>query len=168
MEIFNSFMPLIFIIFIVFIVKIILDNRSNRSEEKDLSVYERKPFLFDSVSELNLYKTLLELFGDKYHIFAQVNYSHLIRPKKSDWKEERKLRNSIDKKSADFVLCDKVRVVPKLIIELDGPYHDLPKEQKRDAFINELTKIVDLPILHLKTSHLDKEFIKNEVNKLID
>ena len=134
-------------------------------EEPDLSVYERKPYLFDTTSEFNLYKILLELFGDKYHIFPQVNYSHLIQPKKSTWEEERRHRSRIDRKSADFVFCDKERVVPQLIIELDGSVHNFKSKQARDAFINELTILVDLPILHLKTGSLDKEFIRAEITK---
>lgn len=134
-------------------------------EEPDLSVYERKPFLFDTVSEFNLYKILLELYGDTYRIFPQVNYSHLIQPKKSTWEEERRHRSRIDRKSADFVFCDKEHVVPKLIIELNGSVHNFKSKQARDAFINDLTKLVDLPILHLKTSNLDKGFIRAEINK---
>lgn len=136
-----------------------------KEEKLNLSVYERKPFLFDTVSEFNLYKILLELFGNKYHIFPQVNYSHLIQPKKTTWEEERKHRSRIDRKSADFVFCDKERVVPQLIIEIDGSVHNFKSKQARDEFINELTKLVDLPVLHLKVGSVDKEFIRNEINK---
>ncbi len=142
-----------------------LFQKEKDGEEPDLSVYERKPFLFDTVSEFNLYKVLLELFGDKYHVFPQVNYSHLIQPKHSTWQEERRYRSRIDRKSADFVLCDKVRVVPQLIIELDGSVHNFKSKQARDQFINDLTKLVDLPILHLKTSNTDRDFIRMEVDK---
>ena len=138
---------------------------SKKEEGPDLSVYEKKLFLFDSVSEFNLYKVLLDLFGDSYHIFPQVNYSHLIQPRKSTWEEERRHRSRIDRKSADFVFCDKVRVVPKLIIELDGSVHNFKSKQARDSFINDLTKMVDLPILHLKTGNLDKESIRAEITK---
>lgn len=41
--------------------------RKEGDEVPDLSVYERKPFLFDTVSEFNLYKILLELYGATYH-----------------------------------------------------------------------------------------------------
>ena len=133
----------------------------------DLSVYERKPFLFDSYAEFNLYKVLIELYGDQYYIFTQVNYSHLIQPKKSTWEEERRHRSRIDRKSADFVLCDKVRVVPQLVIELDGYSHNFKSKQVRDELINDLTKIVDLPILHLKTESTNKDFIDREINKLL-
>jgi hypothetical protein len=142
-------------------------SKRGKAEKPDLSVYERKPFLFDTISEFNLYKILLELFGDKYHIFPQVNYSHLIQPKKTTWEEERRYRSRIDRKSADFVFCDKGRVVPQLIIELDGSVHNLKSKQARDAFINELTELVDLPILHLRNQVLDKDLLRSEVNKAL-
>ncbi len=133
-------------------------------KEKDLSVYKRKNFLFDTVSELDLYKMLLGLFGDKYHVFAQVNYSHLIEVKPMSYSEQRKYRSSIDRKSADFVLCDKEHVIPKLIIELDGSVHNFKSKQARDEFINNLTKVVDLPILHIKNNEMSKDFVESEVN----
>lgn len=131
----------------------------------DFSVYERKPYLFDVASEFNLYKVLVELFGDKYYIFPEVNYSHLIQPKKTNWTDERKYRSRIDRKSADYVFCDKDRIVPKLIIELDGSVHNFKSKQARDEFINELTKIVDLPILHLKTSNLERGYVEQMINQ---
>lgn len=130
----------------------------------DFSVFERKPYLFDTNSEFNLYKVLLELFGNEYFIFPQINYSHLIQSKKASYVEERKNRSRIDRKSADFVFCDKINIIPRLIIELDGSVHNFKSKQARDEFIDELTKIVDLPILHLKTDNLNREFIKNEIN----
>ena len=165
----NIIYLLVGIIVVAMVIKVLPEILGRKSGGKpDLSVYERKPFLFDTTSEFNLYKVLLELFGDKYFIFPQVNYSHLIQPRKTTWEEERKHRSRIDRKSADFVLCDKERVVPRLIIELDGSVHNFKSKQARDEFIDELTKIVDLPILHLKTRSLNKDFVRSEVNnKLI-
>ncbi len=156
---------IIFIIFVGIALLIVeLIKRNNQEENKpDLSVYEKKPYLFDTSSEFNLYKVLLELFGDKYFIFPQINYSHLIQPKKTTWEKERKYRSRIDRKSADFVMCDKERIVPQLIIELDGSVHNFKTKQARDEFINEITKVTGLPILHLKNSDLDKEYIKKEI-----
>lgn len=129
----------------------------------DLSVYERKPYIFDTNSEFVLYKMLIELFGDKYFVFTQVNYSHLIQPKKIGWKEERRYRSRIDRKSADFVLCDKEKVVPILIIELDGGVHNTKGKRSRDEFIDEITKIADLPILHIKNSELNRDYIRENI-----
>ena len=147
---------------ILLVIKFI-NKDSKKVVKPDLSVYEKKQYLFDTNSEFGLYKVLLELFGEQYFIFPQVNYSHLIQPRKSTWKEERRHRSRIDRKSADFVFCDKERIIPLLIIELDGSVHGSKKKQARDNFINELTKIVDLPILHIKTDNLDREFIRGEI-----
>jgi very-short-patch-repair endonuclease len=155
---------LLFFVVLIFVAAWFFQEHFKKIGEKvDFSVYERKAFLFDNVTELNLFRILLELFGNEYHIFAQVNYSHLIQPKKTDFQEERKYRSRIDRKSADFVLCDKAHVVPQLIIELDGSVHNFASKQKRDEFINDITKVVGLPVLHIKTGNLSKEFIRASV-----
>lgn len=136
------------------IVSLLL-KRSRGGATPDLSVYEKKPYLFDTTSEFNFYKQLLTWFGGTHHIFPQINYSHLVRAKKMGWKEEQKYRSRIDRKSADFVLCDKERVVPRLVIELDGGSHNLQNRRARDEFIDDISHITNLPVLHIKTSELD-------------
>ena len=109
---------------------------------------------------------LMELYGNDYRIFAQVQYSHLIEPKKNlPWAEQRKYRSRIDKKSADFVICHKDTVAPLLVIELDGSAHNQAKVQVNDNFKNEITKVIGLPLLRLSTGNLTKEFVKSEVDK---
>lgn len=115
-------------------------------EGVEASPYVKKPFVFDHASELKLYRELLELFGDKYYIFAQVPYARLIEVKKG---EEKRHRNRFDKKIADFVLCDKERAVAQLVIELDGASHKKEKTKERDAFVDRMLDSIGLPILHL-------------------
>ena len=161
--------PLLIVAVLIIAFKFIVAISSEKPKSKSgLSVYEKKPYLFDSSSEFNLYKILLELFGDKYFIFPQINYSHLIQPKKTTWAEERKYRSRIDRKSADFVLCDKERIVPQLVIELDGSAHNYKRKQVRDKFIDGLTKTVNLPILHLRAGNLDKEVIRKEIEQKLE
>ncbi len=158
---------IIFIVLVgvaVFIADLLKKKSVITPEKPVLTGYERKPYLLDTNSEFRVYKILLELFGDKYLIFPQINYDHLIQPKKSSWAEERRLRSRIDRKSADFVMCDRDRIIPLLIIELDGSVHSYKSKQARDEFIDEITKTVDLPILHIKTTNLDVDFIKRAVD----
>ncbi len=137
-------------------------------EEPDLSVYEKRPYLFDTKTELELFNILLELFGDKFYIFPQVAYSHIVRVKKElPYRERFGYLSRINKKSADFVLCDKVQVVPQLVIELDGSSHQLPKRIERDGFVDGIMTVTGLPILHIKTEKMDKEFVKGEVNRVL-
>lgn len=153
------------IIFIILggICLYVITSSNGDTAKTGFSVYQKKKFLFDTPSEFHMYKMLLELFGDKYFIFPQVNYSHLIEPKKSTFIEERKYRSRIDRKSADFVFCDKETMVPVLVIELDGYVHDFKDKRARDEFINEITQVVDLPMLHIKTVDVSKEFVKKEI-----
>lgn len=151
---------IIAILILTFIVKVLI-----KDVKEDGLAYERKPYLFDNVSELNLFKILKEEFGSQYEVFTQVHYIHLIQPKKSDWKEMSKNRSKIDRKSADFVLCDKEHVAPKLVIELDGSVHNTPRKHYRDEQINDLAVVVGLPILHIKTSELEKETVRRLVSE---
>lgn len=130
-----------------------------------LSHYIRKPFLFDSKAEFDLFKILVELYGDTYYIFPQVHYCHLVQPRRDlSFNERRAFRSRIDRKSADFVLCEKVQVTVQLIIELDGPTHDLPVRHKRDEFINEITRVARLKIVHLKVQDLKRDLVRHQID----
>lgn len=108
------------------------------------------------------------MFGDEYFVFPQVHYSHLMSPKGVGWVENRGLRSRIDRKSADFVFCDRKKVIPVLVIELDGKVHTYDKKRKRDDFIDELMGAVGLPIIHLNSENMDKKFIKNKIEAVLD
>jgi hypothetical protein len=126
--------------------------------------YEKKPYVFDVMTELTLYRTLIELFGDKYYILPEISYSKLIQVKRG---AERKYRNRFDKKSADFVLCDKERAVARLVIELDGSSHNSEKRMERDTRVDKMMFSIGLPILHLKTSAMDKESVRSQVDAIL-
>lgn len=127
--------------------------------------YEKKPFVFDVMSELSLYRILIDVFSDKYYVFPQMSYGRIIQLKENADKWE---RNRFDKKIADFVLCDKERAVAMLVIELDGSSHSAVKKTERDVRVDNMMTQIGLPILHLSTDNFDKEFIKNEVAKKLN
>ena len=128
------------------------------------SPFKRRRFLMDSNAEYGLFKVLVELYGDKYYIFPQVHYSHLLETSKADWREFRRLMSRIDRKSADFVLCNKDDVSPQLIIELDGPTHAHPRTKDRDEFIDAALNGTGLPILHIPVGPYTPESIKKAVD----
>lgn len=132
------------------------------------SVYGKRTYLFDNNTEFQLFKLLNELFDDKFYIFPQIRYGSLVTVKNPiRYGKFDHQRSRIDKKSADFVLCDKNQVVPRLVIELDGSSHNRTDRRTRDVFIDELMKDVNMPIVHLKTSNLSKSFVKSEVDRIL-
>jgi len=138
------------------------DREPKRSALGELSFIERKPFIFDSMSELVLYRQLMDIFSDRYYIFPQMSYGRIIQLKRGVGKWN---RNRFDKKIADFVLCDKEKAIARLVIELDGFSHRLKKKMERDEKIDMMMAEIGLPILHLKTNNLNKEYVKQEVAK---
>lgn len=126
--------------------------------------YEKKPFVFDAMTELTLYRTLLELYGDKYYVFPEIGYSKLVQVKRG---VEKKYRNKFDKKSADFVLCDKERAVARLVIELDGASHNSERRIERDARVDKMMLNIGLPILHLRTTAMDKVSVRTQIDTIL-
>lgn len=134
------------------------------SEGND-SPFKRRRFLLDSNAEFGLFKVLVELYGDKYYIFPQVHYSHLLEVSKHDWKESRRQMAKLERKSADFVLCKKDDVSPQLVIELDGPTHKThSRTMERDEFINDILEAAGLPCVRIAVGPYTPESIKEVVD----
>ena len=156
--------PILLLLFCVGIGIFLLSIFKNDASAEEELPYEKKPFVFDVMTELTLYRTLLELYGDKYYVFPEIGYSKLIQVKRGT---EKKYRNRFDKKSADFVLCDKERAVARLVIELDGSSHNSETRMERDARVDKMMLSIGLPILHLKTSAMDKESVQKQIENIL-
>lgn len=140
----------------------------SKTEEDALKYFNKKASIFDTKTEAGMYKILPELYGDKFYIFAQVNLTHFIEPNVSfDYRERMRLRSRIDRKSIDFLLCNKEHAAPQLVIELDGGSHSTPRRMDRDGLVDSMMAEAGMPILHLRADKLDKEFIKVEVDKAL-
>lgn len=152
----------VFMLGITYIINFLKNNVENKETKNTNLPFIKKQFVFDVMSELTLYRLLVETFSDKYYVFPQISYGRLIEVKKEadSWN-----RNRFDKKIADFVLCDKENAIAKLVIELDGPSHQLKKRIERDEKVDKMMLEIGLPILHLKTANFDKEYLKQEVTR---
>ena len=82
----NPIFILAAVIFVLIGIAFVLKELFGGTSADDPSPYQKKKYLFDTTSEFNLYKILLENYGDKYHIFPQINYSHIVEVKKMEWK----------------------------------------------------------------------------------
>lgn len=110
--------------------------------------YTKKDF-FMSRAEHECYNALIQAVGHEYYIFAQVHLATILNHKIKGQNWQGALSH-IDRKSVDFVLCDKNYIAPKLAIELDDATHDQPDRQERDIVVEEVLKAVGLPLLRLE------------------
>src|SRR3989344_3033117 len=114
----TSFYISIGIIAIIFIAFSILRDKidfSGGSETRKYK-YKRKGF-FLTRAEHECFDALVAAIGNDYLIFAQVHLPTLLDNKVvgQNW---RAALAHINRKSVDFVLCDKAYLSPKLAIEL--------------------------------------------------
>lgn len=134
------------VVFVVWMVK----ERSNATgrTEKSKYQYKRKEF-FMTRAEHECYDALVAAVGEKYYIFAQVHLPTIVdnRIKGQNWKAA---RSHINRKSVDFVLCDKEYIAPKLAIELGDRSHERPDRKDRDLEVERILQDAGLPLLRLE------------------
>ena len=87
--------------------------------------------------------------SSKYHIFPQVSLGNLVDIEKGT-RPYQTHHNRVDRKSVDFVLCDKSALSPVLAVELDDASHDREDRQERDAFVDRVLAKAGLPLLHVR------------------
>ena len=117
-------------------------------EEKAKYRYNRKNF-FLTRAEHECYDALVGAVGTEYRIFAQVHLPTLVdhTVRGQDW---RAALAHINRKSVDFVLCDKAYLSPKLAIELDDKSHERPDRQERDREVERILREAGVPLLRLE------------------
>lgn len=159
-------MPQLILIILGFVLFTIFISHFKSKNSKAKYHYRRKQF-FMTRAEHQCYKALLEAVGQEYFVFAQVHLptilDHTIRGQ--NW---RAARASIDRRSVDFVLCDKDYISPKLAIELDDKTHERPDRQKRDKFVEGILEYAGMPLLRLENhGRFEPEELKKHIQKFL-
>lgn len=120
---------------------------TDERKEKAQYRYFRRRYLMTR-AEHECYDTLVRGLGDKYYIFAQVHLPEIVSEKVGGQKW-RAARAHIDRKSVDFVLCDKGDISPVLAIELDDWSHNREDRQERDREVERILEEAGMPLLRI-------------------
>jgi hypothetical protein len=83
-----------------------------------------------SPTEIAFFNTLVQALPD-YYVFPQVSFGALIKAHKTANKTHQGVRNTFEKKRADYVIYTK-ELNPVAIIELDDKTHNKPRDDNRD------------------------------------
>ncbi|TXI92370.1 MAG: DUF2726 domain-containing protein [Burkholderiaceae bacterium] len=134
------------LVIVLAILKVVVEGGDEK--EKPKYRYTRKQF-FLTRAEHECYDALVAAVGDKYHVFAQVHLPTILdnKVKGQDW---RAVLAHINRKSVDFVLCDKAYISPKLAIELDDKTHERPDRQERDKEVERILADTGVPLLRIE------------------
>lgn len=145
------------------ILKAVAEGGDNE-REKPKYRYTRKQF-FLTRAEHEFYDALITAVGDKYHVFAQVHLPTILdnKVKGQDW---RAALAHINRKSVDFVLCDKAYISPKLAIELDDKSHERPDRQERDKEVERILADAGVPLLRVENKgRFDSTELARQINE---
>lgn len=150
--------------FVVLGLILIIRNKPEEDDEeqgKRIYNYRRKQF-FMTKAENVFYKELIQLVGNDYIVFAQVHLPTIIDEKINgqDWRAS---RAHINRKSVDFVLCDKEYISPKLAIELDDWSHSRSDRQERDGEVERILSEAGMPLLRITDTQNLAEKIKEKI-----
>lgn len=136
----------------------------DNEKEKPKYRYMRKQF-FLTRAEHECYDALITAVGNQYHVFAQVHLPTILdnKVKGQDW---RAALAHINRKSVDFVLCDKAYISPKLAIELDDKSHERPDRQERDQEVERILRDAGVPLLRLEnTGRFDDKELARKIQE---
>ncbi|MCL4253307.1 MAG: DUF2726 domain-containing protein [Anaerolineae bacterium] len=136
------------------------DGKTDDAEKqrKDFPYTLQKHFL--SPAELNFFRILRDVVGDKATICTKVSLGDLFTTKKDDYSQYTSYMNKIRRKHVDFLLCDNTTMRPLIGIELDDKSHERQDRQDRDKFVNGVFKASGLPLIHIPVK---KAYITSEL-----
>ncbi len=143
----------------------------NEEENIDYNNYYRPKRYVITKNELGFYKVLSEIAKElNLLVFSQVSLYNILEPRKNlDYRTHIKYFNKISSKSIDFVLVDPVDCRIRVCIELDDSTHSKSSRKKRDSFINELFKSLNINLIRLPVYNTYyKNTIKQKIEKNIE
>lgn len=134
---------------VIFILKY-LSSLSSESSDRAKRIYHyfAKESLM-SASEDDFFNVLTSVVGHKYLVFPQVHLSAILNEKINgqNWKTAFR---SINQKSVDYVIADKVSHKTLLAIELDDSTHNRKDRQERDELVERIFSETTIPLVRFK------------------
>lgn len=114
----------------------------------DQYFYGRKVSVMTS-REAVLFKRLEQVTQGRYRVFPQLHLSALMtnQTKGKYWKAG---FQRINRRSVDYVLCDKETMAPVYAVELDDSTHDTERRRARDAIVEDMLESVGIPLVRFR------------------
>jgi len=153
------------VVVVLLLMALLVLLRFKRKEDDSLFPYHKKQ-LFLSVTELAFYRTLMQVAGDDYVIFAHVRMSDLLKIS-PELSRRKKLYyfGKVKEEHVDFVLCkpENFRVEAAILLTSRANIH--ASEGVREHFIVQACEAAKLALLQLREQ---KKYSKNDVQDLLN
>jgi very-short-patch-repair endonuclease len=155
MDLFNKTVSLIPIFSIIFIFILFLKYvfRTKLGIGKSKTFHFKKEEYLITKTEHTFFNLLNEILGEKYFVFPQVHLSSFLDHKIRGQSWQGAL-NHIQRKSVDYLICDKDYLKPILAIELDGKSHQREDRTRRDREVERIFTEAGLPLLRFDNKEI--------------
>ena len=101
-------------------------------------------------AELNFYRVLKEVVGEKYAILVKVRLADVVITHRGQGYTT--AFNKISQKHVDFLLADPQDFSPVMAIELDDRSHQNQSRKDRDEFVDQVFEKAGLQLLRVKAA----------------
>lgn len=139
----------IVVAFVVVIFFALLTARSGRRGDAAGRVaFTARKELF-SAAERSFFGVLEQAVAGEYRLFGKVRLRDLIQPARGfsrSWQAT--LRNRVQQKHVDFVLCHPQSLAVVAVVELDDASHRQQERLERDGFVDAALASAGIPVLH--------------------
>lgn len=130
---------------IQFIVEL-LDDREARGP--DLGAFRlRDDFL--SPAEKSFFLVLRKVVASDGEVLAKIRLGDLFYACRGDYGERVGLRNRVDRKHVDFLVCHPTNFEPWFGVELDDSTHQRSDRKERDVLVDEIFAAANLPLVRI-------------------
>jgi len=136
------------------------EEQKNQPSENKTYNYEKRTYLL-TVNENIFYRELLPIAQKlQLTICPKVRLADIVKPcKGQNWQAA---FNKIQSKHIDFILCNNA-LQPILAIELDDNSHERQDRKERDAFVDSVLNMANIPIIHTRGAKGIEEKIKKHL-----
>ncbi|MBB5190727.1 very-short-patch-repair endonuclease [Silvimonas terrae] len=149
---------IVLIVLVVIAGAVLSKKKGGKTSLKDRPYPYKKKATLCSAGEVVFFEKLRAALPE-HHIFAQVQISRIVDV--TDKQKSQQWRSRIDRKSADFVVCDaKHQIVA--VIELDDATHARKDRQARDVFVEAVFEDAGIKLVRFHA----REVINLDVIKL--
>jgi hypothetical protein len=145
----SLFLPIVLVLLVIVAVAVIAVLRGRLpAASADEPVFDARKELF-TPAERSFIGVLEQAVAGEFKIFGKVRVGDLVQPAKGLSQSRRtSLRNRIQQKHVDFVLCRPDTLEVAGVVELDDASHGRKDRADRDDFVDKALASAGVPVLH--------------------
>jgi len=146
----KSYAIVFLFIFTIVILNVIKEVITKKSKKERVKLKYNIVNSFMNKTEKEFFNILSSAVQDQYHIFSKVRILDIFTiPRHLKYGHRQTLKNYVQSKHVDFLLCEKDTLKPIIAIELDGKSHLSKKRKERDELVDQVFESANMRLVHV-------------------